>query len=170
MRAVLCAALATSAACRIDLDHRPDAETSSGRTCKISTAQVCIDTETHSDFAWIEHEIFVKNCFGSSCHDSPTASGKIDLSEGHSYATLMGSAGTGGVKSDLDPSRDLVVPGSPAKSYLYFIIHAKQPDEADPPSGPPPANVGYMPMNNALLCCQKMDAIERWITAGALNN
>ena len=169
MRVVLCAAMLFTA-CKIDLDHGVDAGDSSGRACKVSTAAVCMEATTHSDFAWIESRIFLANCFGASCHTGSTASGLRDLSEGKSYATLMGATGAGGVMSNLDPSRTLVVPGSPAKSYLYYILHAIEPSEADPPAGPPPNDVGYMPMNNALLCCQKLDAIERWITAGALNN
>jgi len=129
-----------------------------------------MEATTHSDFAWIENKIFLSNCFGSSCHTGTTASGRIDLSAGKSYATLMGASGTGGVMSNLDPTRVLVTPGNPAQSYLFYILHGIEPSEADPPAGPPPQDVGYMPMNNATLCCQKLDAIERWITAGALNN
>src|SRR5687768_14558456 len=105
MRVVVCAALVLLG-CRVDLDQRPDA----GSTCKVSTAAVCNEATTHSDFAWIESKIFLANCFGASCHTGPTASGKRDLDIGASYATLMGPNGTGGVKSNLDPTRDLVVP------------------------------------------------------------
>jgi len=43
---------------------------------------------------------------------------------------------------------------------------------ASPPASPPPGNVGYMPQGpaSAALCCQKLDAIERWIESGAPNN
>ena len=34
----------------------------------------------------------------------------------------------------------------------------------------PASDVGLMPQSNLTLCCQKLDAIEAWITAGALNN
>jgi hypothetical protein len=167
MRAVLCAVLILTA-CRIDLDHGVDA--GDGRACKVSTAPTCMDATTHSDFAWIEQKIFLANCFGSSCHGDSTASGKIDLSEGHSYAALMGPTGMGGVKSDVDPTRDLVVPFNPAKSYLFLMIRGVAPADADPPASPPPVSVGFMPMANAALCCQKIDVVERWITAGAANN
>jgi hypothetical protein len=152
--------------CRIDLDsHDVDASTS-GRACKVSTAAVCMEAEGHSDFTWIKGKIFAANCFGSSCHSGTTASGNLDLTD-DPYTALMGS---GTKKSNLDPTRDLVVPGSPNKSYLYFILRGIEPEMGDPPFSPPPGNVGYMPMSNATLCCQKLDAIERWITAGAMND
>jgi hypothetical protein len=46
------------------------------------------------------------------------------------------------------------------------------PEMADPPVGEPPDDVGYMPQNagGAVLCCQKLEAIQRWIEAGAQNN
>jgi hypothetical protein len=169
MRAVLLAAL-LALGCRIDLDERDDDANTTGRSCKVSTASVCVEAETHSDFTWIEDKIFAANCFGSSCHTGSTASGKRDLSDGVSYATLMGPSGTGGVKANLAPTHDLVVPGSPEKSYLYIIMRGIEPEDADPPVSPPPSNIGYMPMSNSLLCCQKIDAVERWIAAGAMND
>jgi len=37
--------------------------------------------------------------------------------------------------------------------------------------GHPTGNdVGYMPQDGPLLCCQKLQAVERWITAGASAN
>jgi len=42
----------------------------------------------------------------------------------------------------------------------------------NPPAMPPPPTIGFMPQNSGgqLLCSQKLEAIERWIAMGALNN
>jgi hypothetical protein len=35
------------------------------------------------------------------------------------------------------------------------------------PVAPPPSDIGLMPQGGGAICCQKLDAIDRWITAGA---
>lgn len=165
MRAVLLAALLVSG-CRIDLDKQELDANTSGRSCKVSTAAVCQEAESHSDFTWIKGKIFASNCFGTSCHSGSTASGKLDLTD-DPYTTLMGSGGTG-TMANLDPAHQRVVAGDPGASYLFFIIHGLEENTAG--FAEPPSNVGYMPMSNSTLCCQKIDAIERWIMAGAMNN
>jgi hypothetical protein len=165
MRAVLLAALLVLG-CRYDLDKADVDANTSGRTCKVSTAAVCIEAETHSDFTWIKGKIFAANCFGSSCHSGSTASGMLDLTD-DPYTTLMGAAGTG-TMSNLDPTKQRVVAGDPASSYLFFIVHGLDGNQGT--FTDPPSNVGFMPMSNSTLCCQKIDAIERWIMAGALND
>ena len=164
MRAVLLLALLAS--CRIDLDHADNDANTSGRTCKVSTAAVCKEADSHMDFTWIKGKIFAANCFGSSCHSGTTASGKLDLTD-DPYTQLMGATGTG-TMSNLDPAHKRIVAGDPASSYLFFIIHGL--DDNPGPFSDPPSNVGFMPMSNSTLCCQKIDAINRWITAGAMND
>ena len=99
-----------------------------------------------------------------------TASGKLDLSAANAYKALLGPNGTGGVMSDVDKTRILVVPGMPKQSYFYFITRGLKAEDGDPPFTAPPANVGLMPQKGSSICCQKIDAIERWITAGAMND
>jgi hypothetical protein len=171
MRAVLLSALFVMA-CRIDLDHAetPDAAVS-GRACKVSTSSSCMEAASHSDFGFIKNSIFPLSCSSSSsCHMSSTSSGKLDLSAGNAYASLMGPTGAGGVKSGVDASRTLIVAGQPKASYFFFLLHGVKASEGDPAFSEPPTDVGYMPMNNNSICCQKLDAIERWITAGAKND
>jgi hypothetical protein len=171
MRAVLLSALFVMA-CRIDLDHgeTPDASVS-GRSCKVSTSASCMEAVNHSDFAFIKNSIFPNSCSSSSsCHMSSTSSGKLDLSAGNAYASIMGPTGAGGVKSGVDDSRTLIVPGEPKASYFFFLIHGVKASEGQPAFSDPPTDVGFMPMSNNAMCCQKIDAIERWITAGAMNN
>ena len=172
MRAALFASLVVVAGCRIDLDHASEVDASTnGRTCKMGTSAVCMDAVNHSDFAFLKNQVFPISCSASSsCHMSSTASGKLDLSAANAYTALMGPSGTCGVMADVDKSRVLVVPGQPAQSYLFFMIHGVKAADGMPPFSDPPSNIGLMPQNNAALCCQKIDAIERWITAGAMNN
>jgi hypothetical protein len=164
MRAVLLLALLAS--CRYDLDKADVDANVSGRSCKVTTSAPCVEAETHSDFTWIKEKIFAANCFGSSCHTGATASGKLDLTD-DPYTALLGTGGAG-VASNLDPSHKRVVAGDPSASYLYFIIHGLE--DTQTTFQDPPSSVGFMPMSNSTLCCQKIDAIERWITAGAMNN
>ena len=117
---------------------------------------------THSDLAWIETNIFGVSCTFSGCHDSATDLGKLDLRVGMSYADLVG------VSSIADPTRKLVVQNDIHASYLMLSLHDFPPEMATPP-GVAPA-VGYMPQGFPTLCCQKLEAIERWIMAGAPAN
>ena len=80
-------------------------------------------------------------------------------------------AGLVDVASDIDPARKLVVPGKPKESYLLMMMQHFPPEEMEPTPATPPPN-GYMPQNagGMVLCCQKLDAIERWIAAGAMND
>jgi hypothetical protein len=165
MRAVLLLA-PLALGCKIDLDHKEFDANTTGRTCKVSTATVCKEAESHSDFTWIKGKIFAANCFGSSCHSGTVASGKLDLTD-DPYLALMGSDGMGRMANN-DAAHKLIVPSDPSMSYLFFMIHGL--DDNPGPFSDPPANVGFMPMSNSTLCCQKIDAINRWIMAGAMNN
>jgi hypothetical protein len=53
-------------------------------------------------------------------------------------------------------------------SYLMLMLHDFDPTTATPPGREP--GIGYMPLGFGSLCCQKLDAVERWITAGAPAN
>lgn len=151
--------------CRISLE---DSDTSGGSTtqqCTVSTtSQPCMDATMHSDLAWIEQKVFAASCNFSGCHDSATDSGKLDLRPGMSHNHLVG------VTSMVDSTRKLVVPNDVEASYLMLMVRDVPPMMASPPGNPPPGSVGFMPQNSSPLCCQKLDALERWINAGAPNN
>src|SRR5258705_3752280 len=84
--------------------------------------QVCQDATMHSDLTWIEANIFVKQCAFSGCHNGgATLAGHVDLRAGMSHDHLVN------FPSQLDPSRMLVVPGDPAKSYLLVMIGQMDP-------------------------------------------
>lgn len=164
MRAALLAAV-LAMSCRIDLDSRevPSA-------CEVrDDIAVCKEAESHSDYEWLQANLFTSNCSGDSCHNAPKAGkppgGKIVLAEG-AYKTLLGDSGMG-ADSDLDPGYKLVVPGRPDQSYLYFLLRGIPANEGLPPFNEPPEDIGYMPMDNNTLCCQKIEAVRRWIEAGA---
>lgn len=157
---------ALTAGCKIDLDTRPLSE------CEDSDFPACLAAPDHSDLAWIQSNIFTPNCGGESCHsegrNGQPPDGRILLTAETSYTTLMGADGQG-VMATFDTSRMLVVPGAPSRSYLYFLIRGIRGEFGEPPFEPPPSDVGFMPFRqDAPLCCQKLDAVRRWIEAGAL--
>jgi hypothetical protein len=171
LRLVAIASLACPAlwGCRLSLE---DYDTSiaggdggNGRACVVSTtSQPCMDATMHSDLAFIEQKIFATSCNFSGCHDSPTDAGRLDLRAGMSHDRLVG------VSSQIDPTRKLVVPSDVAASYLMLMLRDVAPAMASPPGSPPSASIGFMPQAAPTLCCQKLDAIERWINAGAPNH
>lgn len=149
-------ALLFATACKIDLDHAPDA--GNGK-CEMSTSASCVDAAGHQELSWIQDNVFTKQCTFSGCHNGEnTKQGKIDLRSGHSFATLVNG------DSMLMSGAKLVVPSDPSSSYLEVMLGIEK-GTVDP-------TVGLMPQNTGgeLLCCQKLDAINRWITAGAPNN
>lgn len=160
--------------CRISLDNYDTSvqgvdggSGTSGRPCVVSmTSQSCVDATIHSDLRFIEQQIFVPSCnIPGSCHNSASDPGKLDLRAGVSHDHLVG------VPSMIDRTRKLVVPNDTAASYLLLMLRDVAPAMASPPGNPPPGNVGFMPQGaTTTLCCQKLDAIERWINAGAPNN
>ncbi len=168
MRAVVLAALCAISGCRVSLDgsgNTADAPTTG--SCTMGTSTACMDAVNNQSLTWIQANIFDKQCTFSGCHDGGnTKAGMLDMRAGKSYMHLVGAA------SVLEPTRKLVVASDPTMSYLEVMIGKIAPADAVPPAGPIRSDVGLMPMDNAgqLLCCQKLDAIDRWITMGAMNN
>lgn len=166
MRTLLFAAL-LALGCRIDLDTND-----TPRACE-SRPEIpaCADAVGHSDFEWLQTNIFTANCSGSSCHgmtesgDPPD--GRLVLARGSAYATLMGASGQG-VMSEFDPGRALVVPFDAESSYLYFLMRGTPAASVTPPFAAPPEEYGFMPLKAKTLCCEKLEAVRRWIEAGAL--
>jgi|MudIll2142460700_1097286.scaffolds.fasta_scaffold04782_2 hypothetical protein len=140
-----------------------------GRACMVSNSASCTEAANHSDLAWIEANVFAAQCAFSGCHNGQaTVAGRIDLKNpGMSHADLVNA------DSMIEPGRKLVVPGQPKQSYLLMMMQQFPPAQLEPtPAAPPPSDIGFMPQgtDNVPVCCQKLDAIERWITAGAPNN
>src|SRR5690242_4185683 len=128
----------------------------------VDARDLCAEATTHSDFTWIQLNVFAPSCvFTTGCHNGTDTTGmaaKIDLRPSFAYVHLVNAP------SDLEKTRKLVVPGSPAKSYLMVMLGQIQPADADPPAPPIRSDIGTMPEGTAgeLLCAGKRDAIERW--------
>ena len=156
-------------ACRTSLEDEPDADTSGARVCKVATTAPCMMAESQASLAWIETNVFAPSCGPSGCHNgSATVAGRFDLKNpGMSHDDIVNA------DSMIETSRKLVVPGQPKQSYLLMMMRQFPPSEMEPtPAVGPPGDIGFMPQNSggATVCCQKLDAVERWIMAGALNN
>jgi hypothetical protein len=173
LRLVALASLLTAGACRIELESDTqnssgDDGSNSGMACKVSmTAPTCLDAPNHSDLTWLQTNVFTPQCTFSGCHNGEnTDAGKVDMRAGMTYAHLVGYT------SHLDSTRKLVVASDSASSYLLFMLQKFPASAATPPASPPPDDIGFMPQNSggATLCCQKLDAIDRWIAAGAMND
>ena len=123
------------------------------------TSPDCAEAESYQDIGSIETKIFATSCTFSSCHDGGAAT-SLDLRTGHSYAALVG------VASHVDASRMRVVPNHPEQSVLMVMLGAVDPGEMSPPLTAVP-KPGVMPLANVPLCAEKLDAIRRWIEAGA---
>lgn len=140
------------------------------RACMIVASNpACAAAETMPTvtLGWIEQNVFTPNCGGSSCHGTAAGGGppggRITLTTG-SHSKLVD------VDATLAAGRKLVVPSDVARSYLMVMLRAIPLADADPSPAPAPLEDRYMPLGSPAICCQKLDAIGRWITAGALNN
>ncbi|HKA86097.1 MAG TPA: hypothetical protein VKE22_00475 [Haliangiales bacterium] len=112
----------------------------------------CVEAERHSDFPWIRDNVLKVSCSAfSACHQGTRPAGKLNLTPAQAYDQLVNVPAQ-------EPGWVRVVPGDPMHSYVMVKIGA-----APGPLG----DGGLMPPNSVLLCAQKMDAIRRWIAAGA---
>jgi hypothetical protein len=155
------------AGCRISLESAENAGGGGGRCVVSTTSQACMDAVMHQDLTWIQQNIFSAHCVFSGCHNGTNnPAGKVDLKAGMSHSHLVDFT------SILSPPRKLVVANDVNASYLMLMVGFVPPEMADPPGTAPPASVGFMPQSSGgeLLCCQKLEALERWINDGAPNN
>jgi hypothetical protein len=154
------------AGCRISLESADAGDDSTTRQCLVSTTSAPCMAATMQNpptLTWIQQNIFTVSCNFSGCHSSASDAGKLDLKTA-SHDHLVG------VSSMIDRTRMLVVPNDVKSSYFMLMVRDVPPAMATPPANPPPGSVNYMPQGSTTLCCQKLDALERWINAGAPNN
>jgi len=118
----------------------------------VSEKTICDEAKTHSDFAWIQQHVLTPSCATAMCHAGPEPEVGLDLSAGPAYNNLVNK----GASTVTGWTR--VVPGSITQSYLAVSLGRAE--------GPPPRD-GYMPLGADPLCVEKLEAIERWILAGA---
>lgn len=148
------------AGCRISLE---DPETVSNfPRCQddLAIAQ-CTAADAHSDLTWLQANVFTPNCGSAICHGGSV---EPDLQAGATHGSLVT------VSSSIFTDRDLVTPGDINASFLMFMLGYYAADQATPIGATLPQPGGYMPLGLPPLCCQKLRAVERWITAGAQNN
>jgi hypothetical protein len=172
LRLALVALIATSA-CRTSLEDEDDVpDGQGGRECTVvTTNQACVMAEmmpaVSQTLTWIEQNVFTANCGGTSCHGPTTGggppAGRIVLTTA-SFSKLVN------VDATFASGRKLVVPGDVNKSYLMVLLHGISLTQADPSPAPVPSGERYMPLGSPAICCQKIDAIGRWIMAGAMSN
>jgi len=161
--------LLTISACRITLDDKTEY---SGRSCADGTVTACVEAPMHSELSWLEQNVFTK-CTFSGCHNGAmTDAGRLDLQPGKAYTNLVDVDSQIARGPTLVGKAKLVTPGDPSRSYLLVMLRDLTPAQHDPPLDEPPASVGYMPQNagGIVTCCQKLDAVSRWILEGAQNN
>lgn len=152
MRHVALLALLLTGGCRHTFEERPDA---SPTNCDL-VAQT-------SDLTSLRSYVFEPHCNYSGCH-SNSSTEDLQLEE-TAHAELVN------VMSALDPNYRLVVPGQPKQSYLLYMLKKIPPLEMDPPitTYTEPPDSEFMPKDFSI-CQEKIDAVERWIVAGALDN
>lgn len=111
-----------------------------------------VDNSTYHD---IQDYVFDKSCANSVCHAAPANSAGLNLTYGLSYQALVGrapqnpTAAAAGMK--------LVDPGKPENSFLLTKLMGP----TDPAFG------AKMPFNAGSIHQAKIDAIRKWIEAGA---
>ncbi|HWO24584.1 MAG TPA: hypothetical protein VNO30_37835 [Kofleriaceae bacterium] len=163
-------ALLAMSACRLSLEDEDDGGDDmpmpGGRLCvEVPTNAACAEAKTLSTvpLSWIEQNVFTPNCGGGSCHGTPTGGG---APLGRIVLTSMSRDKLVNVDATFATSRKLIVPSDVPKSYLMVIMKHTKLEDADPPA-PEPSGGRYMPLGSPAVCCEKLDAIASWITAGA---
>ena len=118
-----------------------------------ATLSICDQAAQHSDLAWIQTNVFSATCARSNCHVTGNEAGGLVLEAGKSHDYLVN------MPSTVDHGMMRVLPGDPTQSYLLVALGGE-------PGMPPEGTVmpwGGLPM----LCSQEVDAIKRWVMAGA---
>lgn len=111
--------------------------------------------EDNSTYHDIQHYIFEKSCVNSACHGAPANAGGLNLAYENSYQNLVGqtpknpAAAAAGMK--------LVDPNNPDNSFIITKL-----------VGPTEKELGSrMPFGGGKLHDGKIEALRKWITAGA---
>jgi hypothetical protein len=114
----------------------------------------CDEAGYHSDFEWIQRTIFDVSCATAGCHTGTNPDAGLTLQRGLAHTALVN------VPSQHTDGWVRVRPGAPKESMLMVMIGGE----------PGPPIEGTMPWGEEPLCDPQIDAIRRWIQAGALND
>jgi hypothetical protein len=112
----------------------------------------CQEATQHADLAFIQQKVFTPSCATAMCHAGAEPEVGLNLEAGRAYSNLVNK------NASTAQGWQRVVPGSLTTSYLVVAF-----GRAD---GPPPRD-GFMPLGTNPLCVEKLEAVERWILAGA---
>jgi hypothetical protein len=127
-------------------------------TATITETPTASPTET--PLPWlvrIQTTIFNPRCATAFCHDAETASGNLVLTEGQSYANLVGVQPDNAVARNKGLVR--VQPNAPADSFLIIKV-------TDPALG----EGNMMPLTGLPLTPEQIALLTGWIEAGAPNS
>ncbi len=114
---------------------------------------LCEEAKLHSDFKWIQKYAIEPNCVATLCHNSDSSLEKIDLNLEFAYTHLMESTSEYSALPLVDPNR-------PENSYLMVVLGEYDQEQLE-----------TRPMPLTLPMCQPiLDAVNRWILAGAKND
>jgi len=113
------------------------------------------DDGVASTWEGLERRLLARHgCLEVRCHGAAPGSAGLDLTPTAAYDDLVG------VPSDVDPRVARVAPGDPAGSMLWQKLAASTLDLEDVPGN-------SMPIGATDLDPTELDALARWITAGA---
>lgn len=166
MALAVLASLAAQGGCGGD-DAAIDANTTDAGPPDASAT--CVQATMHSDFTWIQENVFNKSCTGMSCHDADKPAAMLNLTAGAAHAQIVG------VDSVELPAYKRIKAGSCDESFLYKKITNDTAiiDMGDCSQVVTGGKCRPMPTVSSTfqpLCQEKIDAICRWITAGAPMN
>ncbi|RKU27714.1 hypothetical protein C6497_10855 [Candidatus Poribacteria bacterium] len=111
--------------------------------------------DEHSSYHAIQEYVFDRSCANSACHAAPTNIAGLNLTYANSYEEIVGevpenpNAAAAGMK--------LVDPGNPENSFLLTKLISPIARE----------HGARMPLGSGVLHDGKIDAIRKWIAAGA---
>ena len=138
---------------RSEPDASMSPSTASDARIDAAMLTICEQAAQHSDLTWIQDNVFSASCALSRCHAEDNQAGGLVLATGMSRDYLVNRPST------VQSGWMRVVPGDPAHSYLLVAVGGE-------PGTPPEGSVmpwGGLPM----LCSQELDALQRWVAAGA---
>ena len=111
--------------------------------------------EDNSTYHEIQHHIFDKSCVNTACHGAPAKAGGLNLAYEDSYQNLVGQPPKNPAAAAAGMKR--VDPGNPNNSFLITKL-----------TGPTRNELGArMPFAAGKLHDGKIEALRKWITAGA---
>ncbi|MFV8751151.1 MXAN_6577-like cysteine-rich protein [Nannocystaceae bacterium ST9] len=151
-----CAGLTDCGGACVDVQTDPANCGSCGNACAMGSACMNGGCDCPGDgvsFAAEVQPILTAECTGMGCHRAPTNAAGLTLTQGNSYADLVG------VASSQCANKDRVVPGQPGASYLMNKLQG-----VDLCFGT------KMPKAGASLSASDIATISEWICRGALNN